>query len=121
PIARILIAPALAAARPRAVVPGRVITPPRSISAPVRAEGLDDLRQRGFELLELLRGQHFLDLGADAITQVAHPPPEFLRAHVSDRASSAAAPGRPPAHRFLRHRGTVDHRLIVVPASAPSS
>src|SRR5699024_11789294 len=61
------------------------------------------------------------DLGADAITQVAHPPPELLRAHVSDRASSAAAPGRPPAHRFLRHRGTVDHRLIVVPASATSS
>src|SRR5699024_12742541 len=34
---------------------------------------------------------------------------------------SAAAPRRPPAHAFLRHRGAVADRLIVVPASATSS
>src|SRR5699024_1227038 len=105
----------------RAVVPGPVVMLTRLGSTPVRAEGIDDLRQRGLELLEFLRGQHFLDLGADAVTQVSHPSPELLRAHVSDRSSSAAAPGRSPAHRLLRHRGAVDDRLIAVPASATSS
>src|SRR5699024_11375128 len=49
------------------------------------------------------------------------PPPDLPRAPAPDRPSPAAAPGRTPAHRLLRHRGTVDHRLIVVPASATSS
>lgn len=93
------------------------------VFAGVRTESVSDLRQRGFEVLELFRAEHVFDPFADAVAQVAESLTHLFGIDVLRRPPVATGPWRTECSGFVRVRGTIWSYFVTVPAatSAPQT
>ena len=99
----------------------RSVVAVRIVSTTLGAEVLNDLRQRGFEVLELFGGEHLFDAVADSVAHFAEALAHLFGVDVLRRSPAAPAARRPVGYRLFRVGGAIGDDLVGVPAATSST